>query len=110
MKSLFILAIPLIMTACNDNSASSTASSTGDTMTSAPQDSISTPVNQASQLSDGLMGSMNKMMQEMKGMQMTGDPDHDFASMMLKHHNGAIDMSQIEMANGTDSTLKRLAA
>jgi DUF305 family protein family protein len=110
MKLLFVLAIPLLLTvACNDNSASSTDSSTADTMTSAPQNSITPPANQASQMSDGLMGSMTRMMQDMKGMQMTGDPDHDFASMMLKHHNGAIEMSAIEMANGTDSTLKRLA-
>lgn len=52
---------------------------------------------------------MDKMMQNMQSMQMTGDPDHDFAMMMKMHHQGAIDMSNIELSKGTNANLKQVA-
>src|SRR5579862_3694001 len=36
-----------------------------------------------------MMGSMEKMGREMLAAPMTGDPDHDFAAMMIPHHQGA---------------------
>jgi|GEM_PF-113182 hypothetical protein len=39
----------------------------------------------------------------------SGDPDHDFASMMIPHHQGAIDMAQLELRYGKDPRLRRLA-
>ena len=39
----------------------------------------------------------------------TGDPDRDFARMMVPHHQGAIDMAQQEMLYGKDVRLRRLA-
>lgn len=52
---------------------------------------------------------MDKMMQGMHTMKMTGDPDHDFATMMKKHHEGAIAMSNMEIANGANAELKQIA-
>jgi uncharacterized protein (DUF305 family) len=40
---------------------------------------------------------------------MTGDPDHDFAAMMIPHHQGAIDMAKAELLYGRDPVLRRLA-
>ena len=45
----------------------------------------------------------------MKGAPMTGDPDHDFAAMMIPHHQGAVDMAKVELLYGKDPVLRRLA-
>jgi uncharacterized protein (DUF305 family) len=40
---------------------------------------------------------------------MTGDADHDFAAMMIPHHQGAIDMAKAELLHGKNPVLRRLA-
>jgi uncharacterized protein (DUF305 family) len=59
----------------------------------------------------GMMGHMHQHMQDMRQMrsQMTGDPDHDFALMMTRHHEGGIRLSEQQVANGTDNQLKDIA-
>jgi uncharacterized protein (DUF305 family) len=39
----------------------------------------------------------------------SGDPDRDFAAMMIPHHQGAIDMAKAELQFGHDPVLRRLA-
>lgn len=39
----------------------------------------------------------------------TGDPDRDFAAMMIAHHQGAVEMAEIELRFGRDERLRRLA-
>ncbi len=56
-----------------------------------------------------MMAGMAKMNQAMSGAPMTGDPDRDFVAMMMPHHQGAIDMAQIELQYGKDPTLRRMA-
>ncbi len=58
------------------------------------------------QLMDEAMISMDR---EMENATMTGDPDHDFAAMMIPHHQGAVDMAKAELLYGKDTVLRRLA-
>ena len=39
----------------------------------------------------------------------SGDPDRDFAGMMIPHHQGAVDMALVELRFGRDERLRRLA-
>jgi uncharacterized protein (DUF305 family) len=50
------------------------------------------------------------MMQMMMSMpKLTGDPDIDFMNQMRPHHQAAIDMAKIVIANGKDGETKKLA-
>ena len=55
------------------------------------------------------MAAMSKMQAEMQAMTMSGYTDHDFAMMMRRHHQGAIDMAKMELAQGTDKQMKQMA-
>lgn len=52
--------------------------------------------------------SMDRMMADMD-VKPTGDPDKDFVSMMIPHHQGAIDMARIELKYGRDPMLRAMA-
>lgn len=39
----------------------------------------------------------------------TGDADRDFATMMIPHHQGAVEMAEAELRFGHDPVLRRLA-
>jgi len=52
---------------------------------------------------------MHSMNSRMDAMQMTGDADHDFASMMVIHRQGAIDMANKELEKGDDATIRGMA-
>ena len=39
----------------------------------------------------------------------TGDADRDFATMMIPHHLGAVEMAEAELRFGRDPVLRRLA-
>jgi uncharacterized protein (DUF305 family) len=52
--------------------------------------------------------SMSRMDKDMS-IAHTGDPDRDFAAMMIPHHQGAIDMAKAELQFGRDPVLRRLA-
>ena len=53
--------------------------------------------------------SMATMQEKMGAMSMTGDADYDFASMMRVHHQGAIDMAQIELDSGKNPAMRSAA-
>jgi uncharacterized protein (DUF305 family) len=58
-------------------------------------------------------GDMKAMMQgmndKMAGMTMTGNHDVDFAQMMRIHHQGAIDMAEMELENGKAASMRKMA-
>ena len=51
---------------------------------------------------------MDRMMSAME-IRPTGDVDRDFATMMIPHHQGAIDMALAELRYGSNESLRRLA-
>ena len=52
---------------------------------------------------------MGKMEGAMKSVPMSGNPDIDFAAMMIPHHEGAIAMAKAYLAKGKDEKLRRMA-
>jgi uncharacterized protein (DUF305 family) len=52
---------------------------------------------------------MERMDNGMKSAPMNGNIDHDFATMMMPHHQGAIDMAKAELLYGKDPVMRRLA-
>jgi len=56
-----------------------------------------------------MQDAMTVMDEGMRLAPMTGDADHDFAAMMIPHHQGAIDMAKAELLYGKNPVLRRLA-
>jgi hypothetical protein len=51
---------------------------------------------------------MDRMMSAM-AIAPSADIDHDFAAIMIPHHQGAIDMAQSELRYGSNEQLRRIA-
>lgn len=52
---------------------------------------------------------MARMHAGMESAPRTGDPDRDFVTQMIPHHQGAIDMARALLVHGKDPGLQRLA-
>ena len=57
---------------------------------------------------EGYKAAMNKMHADMM-IEYSGDADADFVRGMIPHHQGAIDMAKVELANGKDPEIRKLA-
>ena len=55
------------------------------------------------------MEAMQKMMDAMGSMEMTGDAGVDFAMMMIPHHQSAVAMAEAYLEHGDDPELTELA-
>jgi uncharacterized protein (DUF305 family) len=55
-----------------------------------------------------MMQAMERMHRDMSIVP-SGDPDRDFAAMMIPHHQGAVDMAKVELQFGKNAVLRRLA-
>lgn len=53
-----------------------------------------------------MMKDNNEMM---FSMEMTGNPDVDFAMMMRAHHQGGLKMAEAELRNGKDPAMRKMA-
>ena len=56
-----------------------------------------------------MKGMMKENSDKMMSMQMSGNPDIDFAMMMREHHKGALEMAQMELKNGKDPQMRKIA-
>ena len=108
----------LLLGSCgNDKSADTTVTTTETTTASA--DSAATGdmagmdhskmVGGSTASGSPLLAAMNEMMDEMNALKPRGNTDHDFAHMMLAHHQGAVAMADIELRDGKDATMKQMA-
>lgn len=122
MKNTLLLSATLataLLSACGENKTTqqSTTATTESTTATATPDSAKMS-GQMDGMSSGaastaatgsLTGAMAKMMQQMNALKPIGNTDHDFSHLMIAHHQGAIDMSEIERRDGKDATLKAMA-
>lgn len=58
---------------------------------------------------DAQMGEAMERMHRDMMVPPSGNPDRDFAVMMIPHHQGAVDMARIQLQYGKDPVLRRLA-
>ena len=70
---------------------------------------LTTPTSSSPSFEQQMAETMRKMDQDMAAAPMTGDPNHDFSTMMIPHHQGAIDMATTFLLHGQDAALRRLA-
>ena len=112
MKSKIMIAAGLIVTAfflqsCGNADNSTSKKEMDSSMSNmSPHDSMNSG---NMQMDNSMMQSMSGTMGKMNDMKMTGDFDLDFANMMMMHHQGAIDMSEVEIAKGADAQIKTRA-
>lgn len=59
--------------------------------------------------SEDMKQSMKTGMDSMQNMEMSGDMDKDFATMMKIHHQQALDMAKMELTNGKSPAMKAMA-
>lgn len=112
-----LLAGALLFAGCGNKVSQTTESSDSATSatTNAAHDTMGTMTHRADtagtsmSMGSGMMAPMQSTMSKMQSMNMTGDFDIDFANMMIEHHQGGIDMAQMEVAQGKDEKMKAKA-
>lgn len=97
MKKLFRLPLLALALACASLTVSSCSKDDSDSLEVQAHDQ------------NAMMSIMHDMMKMMDAMPKTQDPDQDYSMMMVMHHQGAIDMSELELKNGKDTQMRDLA-
>jgi len=107
MKNSFFLAgFTTILLACNNNPNNDAANVDSSNHPAHKENNSST---QNKNQINPVTATMDKMMHEMHGAKPTGNNDVDFATMMLEHHKGAVDMAKVEIEKGNNAELKAFA-
>lgn len=57
----------------------------------------------------GYRGAMQAMNQDLATMPSSGNADRDFANLMARHHQAAIDVARVELQHGRDPEMRRTA-
>lgn len=110
MKKISVLSLVaalFLLFSCNNFRERTESATVDSTVVTDPV--LDMPGGESQQDQSPIVNSMNKMMQDMQAMRMTGDADHDFAMMMKRHHESAIEMANYEIDNGKDEKMKQLA-
>ncbi|MCB2408102.1 DUF305 domain-containing protein [Hymenobacter lucidus] len=105
----------LLMISCSDNKSTETTTTT--TETAAAPDSVGHDHDAMAghgqmhhdATATGMQAVMHTMMRDMDAFKPAGNTDHDFAHMMMAHHQGAVDMATLELKEGKDATLRAMA-
>lgn len=100
MKKLLIPLFAAFLTV----SCSKTETQTSNTATEQPKKTESINEN-----SNEMLAVMDEMIDEMHGNEITGNNDADFAKMMIEHHDGAVEMSELLLEKGKNEELKNFA-
>ncbi len=95
-------------TGCNDSTTTTADQVDSTKMGNMKNDTMNNSMNMDN-MKNGMMASMNSMMEKMGSVKMSGDFDMDFVNMMIEHHQGAIDMSEEELKSGADEKMKGMA-
>lgn len=101
MNRIFIIpAIILLLSACNSQEQNHTEHNQKEsTDHSAMEHWQPASASEMKQLMDGMMTKMHQQ-------KATGNNDIDYANMMLQHHQGAVDMANLQLSKGKDDSLK----
>ena len=107
MNKIFMLPIVIVMIlSCNNN----TENTSGNVDTSMHQSHHNATADTTTENGmNAIKQTMDKMMHEMHASKSTGNNDIDFATMMLTHHKGAVEMSKVEINQGSNAELKTFA-
>ena len=110
MKVLIPTAIACLfaMQSCNNNKTETTTANTVDTTAMANGEGKMDDAAMQN-MSNPMMASMMTSMQKMNAVKMNGDFDAEYAEMMIPHHQGAIDMANLQLSKGTDVVLKKIS-
>jgi uncharacterized protein (DUF305 family) len=117
MKQLFLLLYTaLVFSSCGPESTTSPASEYNedslhqrDRTEVDRSDTHAAPRPAPMSAHSDMAGLMHQNMQAMMAQASRGDADQDFATLMRIHHQGALEMAQMELAQGTDAQLKSMA-
>ena len=118
-KSAFFLAAlcsgTLLLASCNSDKAADTTATATNTMATDSAASGDMAGMDHSKMADGAAGAspqmaaMSAMMGKMEASKPKGNTDHDFAHHMLEHHKGAVAMADIQLRDGKDAIMRRMA-
>lgn len=71
--------------------------------------SAASTASQALSASSSALDKVNETMMKNMSIKMSGNADVDFIKMMLAHHQGAVDMAEVELKYGKDPEARKLA-
>ena len=105
LKSTRWMLVASLVALCLASTAQAQTASPMASSASAPMDKMQKGASGPDAMKQSMMGGMDAMQK----MPMSGDTDKDFAMMMKIHHQGALDMAQVEVDQGKSPEMKAMA-